>query len=284
MGTLMRGRRIFGSSAIASGTDSVIAGMWVPSGAIITGIQGSINLVGATAMTLAQACFYGVEAWIVPVDDPDSTPTMDALWDANVPKDTEAQELDLDVAAADATPFYEPGSIMWEALFDIGSVPQRIYHRHKVCSAVNASQFQRQDVETPFLEHWFPSSIEGVNIRRSYRVREPSAVMFAVSIPDTIQTNVSAFLAAFAEHEWGQMKYVDHMMEMALMSLLGLTEAGAETPWTDAAELLRKVLEPQVLEKNAGTFVATSWGAFGELVFDVVVPGRIPSKVLTGGR
>ncbi len=82
----------------------------------------------------------------------------------------------------------------------------------------------------------------------------------------------------------GEVKYIDHVLEMAMMDLLGLTEAGAETPWEEASDLLRAYLDPSLLEPNAGTFVGTSWGAFGELTFDVVVPGRMPTRVLTGGR
>lgn len=262
----------------------MVAGVWLPSGSILSGVQGVIKLNGSTELTLAQGCAYGVEGWILPMEDPDSGVTMNALWDSHVPKDTLVDVLDLDADAADAAAFYEPGEIAWEFLIDIGLQPKRIYHRHKICSAAADAIMTRQDEETPFIEHWFPGAVERVNIRRAIRVREPSLVVFAVAVPDTGSTSSTAPVASFAEENWGQIKFIDHVLERAMMDLLGLTEAGATTPWEEASALLRAYLDPRLFEVNSGTFVGSSWNAFGELVFDVVVPGRMPSKVLSGGR
>lgn len=284
MSTLLRARRPFGVSAIASGADSVIAGVWLPSGSILTLIKGIVKINGSTELLLNQAAAYGLEIWILPLEDPDSGVTMNALWDSHVPKDTLTDVLDLDSAGADANPFYEPGQITWEFLIDIGLQPRRLLHRHKIMSSAADAMLMRQDEETPFLEHWFPGSVETVSLNRSIRVREPSLVVAAVSVPDTTATSTTAPVAAFNEEDWGRVKYIDNVLEMAMMDLLGLTEAGATTPWEEASALLRTYLDPLLFETNAGTFVATTLTAIGELVFDIVVPGRMPTKILTGGR
>ncbi len=153
-----------------------------------------------------------------------------------------------------------------------------------MCGPSNAGMMFRQDTETPFLEHWFPGSVERVDFRRQVRVTSPSLAVFAVAVPDTLQTSATQAVAAFTENEWGRIKYIDTVLEMAMLDLLGLTESGAETPWEEASALLREYLDPSVLETNAGAMVGASWNAVGELVFDVVVPGTMPTKVLTGGR
>ncbi len=283
MSTLLRARRPFGVTVIATGSDTVIAGVWLPSGSILTRVQGIVKLNNSTALTLLQGAAVGLEGWVLPMDDPDNGVTMNALWDAEVPKDTGGDVLDLDSGGADASPFYEPGQITWEFLFEVGMQPRRIFHRHHIVSPLDAILL-RQDEETPFLEEYFAGFREKVDIRRSIRVANPSLVVFAVAVPDTLQTSATAPVAPLAEDEWGRVKYIDHVLEMAMMDLLGLTEAGAETPWEEASDLLRAYLDPSLLEPNAGTFVGTSWGAFGELTFDVVVPGRMPTRVLTGGR
>ncbi len=283
MSTLLRARRPFGVTVIATGSDSVVAGVWLPSGSIVTRVRGVVKLNNSTALTLSQGGAVALEGWILPVEDPDSVATMNSLWDSHVPKDTGANLLDLDADAADASPFYEPGQIVWESLINIGLQPRRILHRHHIVSPLDAILL-RQDEETPFLEEYFAGFAERIDIRRSIRVQVPSLCVFAVAVPDTLQTSATTPIAALAEEDWGRIKYIDHVLDMAMMDLLGLVETGAETPWEEASSLLRRYLDPNLLETNAGTFVGTSWGAFGELVFDVVVPGRMPTRVLTGGR
>ncbi len=283
MSTLLRVRRPFGLSAIASGSDSVLAGVWVPSGSIIARVRGNVKVSGSTALTLSQAAAVGLEGWVLPVEDPDSVGTMNSLWDTHVPKDTVVNLLDLDTGAADASPFYEPGNITWEFLYDLGVHAQRIFHRHHIVSPLDA-MFMRQDVETPFIEHYFPGFVERVDVSQQFRVQEPSLVVFALAVPDTANTSSTAPVAGLLERDWGRIKYIDHVLEMAMMDLLGITEAGAETPWEEASALLKDYLDALLFETNSGTFVGIGWMAVGELVFDIVVPGRMPAKVLTGGR
>lgn len=271
-------------SQIAAGSDTVLAGVWLPSGSILTRVRGEVALTGPSELTLGQIVVYGLEGWILPMEDPDSAITMNALWDSHVPKDQLSDILDLDADAADTKAFYEPGSITWEFLYDIGLQPRRILHRKKICSAANSALGFRQDTETPFIEHWFPGAMERVDIARPIRVASPSLVVFAVGAPLTTSTSATTPVAGMAEVDWGRVKYIDHVVEMAFMELIGLTEATAETPWEEAADLLRQYLDPVMLEGNAATLQPKSWLASGELVFDIVVPGRMPNRVLTGGR
>ncbi len=262
----------------------MMGGVWLPSGSILNRVKGHVGLAGASELTLSQGCAYGVEGWILPVEDPDSVQTMNAIWDDFVPKDTTSDILDLDTATPDSNTFYEPGMIAWEFLFDVGTQPRRILHRHRMCSPANSMIMNRQDTETPFIEHWFPGANERIDVRRPIRVSGPSLAVFAVAVPDSLATSATTPVAALGEDRWGQIKYIDNVLERAMMDLLGLTEAGAETPWEEASDLLRSYLEANVLEANAGTMVQMPWTAIGELVFDVIVPGRMPTKILTGGR
>lgn len=284
MSTLLRARRPFAQSQIAAGEDTVIAGVWVPSGSIITRVRGEVSLTGPSELLLGQVVSYGLEGWVLPKEDPDSGETMNAVWDRFVPKDTGAFVLDLDTGASDSAPFYEPGLIAWEFLYDMGTEARRILHRHRMLSAANGSIGFRQDEETPFLEHWFPGRVERVDVARPIRVNGPSLVVFAVGAPLTTSTSATTPVAGFSEEDWGRIKFIDEVLENAMRHLLGLTEAGAETPWVDAATLLKEYLDPLVLEGNAATLQPKSWLASGELTFDIVVPGRMKTGILTGGR
>lgn len=275
---------MFANSAIAIGSDQVIAGVWLPEGSILGDIRGHVSLMAPTEITLSQVAVCAIEGWILPVDDPDTVSTMNALWDSHVPKDQTGFLLDLDEAAADATPFYEAGAISWEFVYDVGGAAKRIFHRHDVLSAVDSFVLSRQDTETPFTEQFFPGKRYEVKVRGGGRMTQPSLAVFAVASPATTVTSATIPVGALLEDEWGRLKFIDHVLEMALMSSLGLTEVGAETPWDEASDLLKKYLDPEMLEANAGTVIPTVWLASGELVFDVIVPGRMSPPVLTGGR
>ena len=53
-------------------------------------------------------------------------------------------------------------------------------------------------------------------------------------------------MTTISENEWSRYKYMQETLSYAMQHSIGLTEAGAETPWVDAANLLAKVLEPDV--------------------------------------
>ncbi len=283
MGTRLISRRIFQRNVTAGG-DSVMGGVWLPGGTVVNSVRGRISLSASTERLLAQAVGYGIEGWILPVSDPDSVATMEAMWDALVPKDTMLSALDLDTAAADANPFYEPGATVWEKILDVGLRPRRIFHRHEIMTVSTNAMFIRQDVETPFTEHWFPKAVVNVDLNLRMRVNGPSLIVFACAAPDFAETNSTTPIAGLTEPEWLQIKFIDHVVERAMMSLLGLTEAGATTPWAEAVALLRTHLDPQILEADAGAFQGASWFTVGELVFDHTVVGSMDPKILTGGR
>lgn len=58
------------------------------------------------------------------------------------------------------------------------------------------------------------------------------------------------------------------------MQLMGLTEAGAETPWEEAALLVEEVLEPTVIEETAANFNNGAFDVYTAMTWDISVPGR----------
>ncbi len=282
MSTRMIARRTFAVSVVA-GADDVIAGAFLPSGSILNSVRGKVGMVSSTQL-VGSVTLNALEGWILPVLDPDAAATMNAIFDALVPKDTTANTMDLDTAAADASAFHEPGLIAWEMVVDVGKVPRRIYHQHRVLNSAMGALVVARDPETPFLFEAIHGNVYDVNVGKRYRVTTPSVVVFAVAAPDTAATSATDAVAGIAENEWFQIKYIDHVLERAMISLFGLTEAGAESPWDEASQLLRKHLEPQMLEDNAGTFVGTNWSAAGEMIFDHTVVGRIGQGLISTGR
>lgn len=282
MGTRMLARRTFERN-IGAAADDVLSGIWLPAKTRVNSIRGYAACHVVAAQPIGVASMGAIEGWVLPVIDPDATSSMEVHWDTHVPKDTAAQTLDLDTGSQDSTPFFEPGETFWESIFDIGVQPRRIYHHHWMSTAAINSLAINRDPESPFLYEY----IAGKTVRLGtgpFRVLGPSLFVFGGASPVMGSTSASEAIAALAEEDWGQLQFIDHVLERAQLSLLGLTEATAETPWEEAAVLLRTYLDPAILEETAGVFLGVTWKMLGEIQIDLTVQGTMPKVMIDGGR
>lgn len=269
-----------------AGSDVVLFGISLPSDTVVNNVRAQVHVYDPGIASLAVAGIYAVEGWILPVLDVDAGLNFDTIWDALVPKDTDVEAMDLDTAASDTTPFYEPGEIDWTAIFDVGLRPERVFSRKKIITPMNTMGFQRQDTETPFANGYVMGDRFNINIRKRLRVRQPSILVFgfaAPSLDDTTNSETES-LAALPEAAWGQVKYMGHVLERAMLHVLGITEAGAETPWEEATAILKQHLDPDVFEADATSWAAAAWTIFGEATIDHSVKGRLGRSVVTTGR
>ena len=280
----MFARRMSQITTVA-GTDQVIAGWSLPSETVIHDIRLKVQMVGNSfVLDPNVAHMYAVEGWILPVHDPDAAPTYDALWDQLVPKDTDQEVIDLDTEASDTSSFYEPGEAgPWSEVMDIGLNPERVYHRHKIQTSGNGARLVYQDTQTPFAEKWAAYDQFMVHVGKRLRVRQPSVLVFAIATPvlDSTTTNIASVLT---ENEWPQLKYASATLERALMSLFGLTEAGAETPWVEASALLKKHIDPDMYEETAGSWGQADYRIYTEAMLDHSVVGDIGKLTVSSFR
>lgn len=225
---------------------------------------------------------YAVEAWILPLIDPDSAPVYSTIMDQLVPKDTDVQSMDLDTVAADATPFWEPGEADWSKLIPIGFQPERIYHRHRHISfGTRNTGFSIKP--TGEINQWWPTDSFDIRIRKNYFIENPSVMILGFSNPSNDDTDAVEAATALTESEIPQIRYVGDLLRRALLALLGVTETGAETPWEEASLLLQKHLEPQTLEDTGGFFAATTWHIVTDMVIDHSVEGEMGRIAVTTG-
>ena len=129
---------------------------------------------------------------------------------------------------------------------------------------------------------YLPTDYFKVKVGSRQRVSQPSAVLFGFSIPSLDRTTATQE-TALAENRWAQMKFIGTVVENALQSVIGLVEAGAETPWEDAAQFIAALLEPDVVEETAGNFASPSMIVYARMTFDVSVPGELAVGSLTSG-
>lgn len=271
---------------LASSTDEVLFGISLPSDTVIHDIRFNIAILPdapGPEIPADQVLPYAAEMWILPIDDPDATADFDDIWDTLVPKDSDVQVLDLDAETADATVFYEPGEADFSAIFDVGLRPERLYHKHGVLSINNTMGMRWPDSQTPFAPKWQPGKEWSHHDGKRYRIRQPSVLLVGVGIPAN-DDHTSTVEAPLAENEWGRVKYMGDTLKFALMDVLGITEAGAETPWEEATDLIQKHLDPDMMEETDGFWSTTALNFYGELTVDHSVTGELGVGFITTGR
>lgn len=261
------------------GQDRVIFALPLPSESRINNIHAEVHIIGINVRAHTVAMAYGIEGYILPVLDPDSGASYETIWDTLVPKDDDVDAIDLDTGASDSQSFYEPGESSMAEVLNVGLQPERIYNRSRIVSFANAAL--RQEVASVI--EYVPAEVVKINVRKNYAVSQPSIVAFALGVADMLDTENNPGNIP-AENEWPRLKYMELVLEQALIKLFGLVEAGAETPWEEAAQLLRKHLEPDVHEETAGAWGNDSFYAYVDCVIDHSVKGRMDKLQLgTGG-
>lgn len=277
MSSKMIARRT-GQMAVDAASDDVIFGVSLPGDTVVTGVRAEMHITNATFQPAANAFFYMGTGYILPVFDPDAGDPLDTIFDSQVPKDIDPAVFNLDTTAADSSPFSEPGEIDFANMVDVGIRPQRIWEHRKMLTVANAS--------TVILDtsmKYAVNDVVGISINRRYRVEQPSVLVFVLGSPamdDTTSNRESALLEA----EWSQVKYIEMVLERALMDLLGLAESGAETPWEEAVVLLQKQLEPDVMENSAGVWGSLTYSVFSDALIGLEVPGEFGKLVIDTGR
>jgi len=276
--------RRMSQTVVPGGEDRVVAALSLPSDSVIHDIRFDIHLRGAggVEVNVLSIIPWAVEAWLLPVLDPDAGASVDAVWDTLVPKDTDVATMDLDTGSAVGNTFYEAGEANWNALFDVGLRAERLYHRHGVITALNNATGLQRDPEDPWNFEYYPTERIRGKIGKRLRVRQPTLLAVGVASPsgDDTTTSVETVLGA---DEWGRAKYLRDLLTYAMHHVLGLGSA-SNTPWDDATELLQKWLDPDVYEETAGSFANNVWNVYAEMVVDFSVVGELALSSVSSGR
>lgn len=262
---------------VLTNTDRVILGIPLADGAILKAVSARIHCF-STELPAISAAMYNVAQFVVPVPDPDASITYDGIWDLTVPKDLSVTTaIDLDTAQTQAAPELEPGEWNLQAVYDVPSIGvHKLPRRGRLMTMADSGA---GGFATGGATHWLPRDRFTMNSTPNIRVQVPSIYMMAFSSPVLDGTTVT-ITAAPTESEWILLQHLRETAARALMSLSGLTEAGATTPWVDSANFLAKILEPKAFEETAGEFVTLSWEVVCQSEVRVSTPGAIDIGML----
>lgn len=265
---------------IAVGADTVLFGFSIPSDSVLTSVKGEVHMIGEE-INWKKAAIYGVDGYIIGVEDPDTVKTYTLMWDTFVPKATgwASGGLNLDTGAQDTLSFFEPGQATVEDIMDLGQLPERIYKHRGMRTVLNnpiGYNFVASDAST-----YFPGAVIPLNVNKKYRVGQmESAVIFAGASPLLTDVTVTE-KSTVTEETWGYLKYAADFLHMAYLALIGDVEAGAESPYENVMDDLEEELLPAITEVEAGDFDDMAYKVFSRMTAQVTVKGRFNVSALS---
>lgn len=281
-------RKSYTGHNIPAGSDFVVCSMPIPPGGVLLGYRAEIQAITTVHRKVATAghALFG-KAVVVRMGGTmmDGSLSLQTVWDQMVPKD-----VDLDIAAAgddidwddgaNAGPFEEPGHINFNDMVELGQRPTALQEKEVMITAASPSA-KMFHVDTS--DEYFPTARMTMGKNLKHRARDASYFLLALGSPSWDETTTTE-PSTIANEEWSLLTYPDVMFDMMLPDLLGLTETGAESPFTNAASQAVSFVEPPVFElATGGLFQATDWNVWVKWTVRVLTPGRPTMKALKGG-
>lgn len=280
-------RRTVFAKTVTQNTDGVVADCPLPAECRQMNYWGRLHCVTVESdpLTWEEATEYGLEAWVIPVQDPDTALDLDTLWDQFVPKDIDvgAGLFELNPTST-AGSFIDAGEVNVDRLMDMGNLRSEAqwYSRRKMLSWANSRV--ALTAGTPDV---FPVQDEVLmRVKRNMDAEVMSWSLLAFGATQHTDNDTTRLTYA-SEALWMQTKYIDVILEQAWMELVGLTETGAETPWTDAALAVQDLVEPEPVFVTAGSLAEWSgkdWNVWCDSTFQLQVPGRREVGIISGAR
>lgn len=270
------GRQLFRTAwkqrLVAGNTDEVIGGMPIPRNGVLANVWGDVHVIATTNRDRDLAMVYACAGYVVPYFDDTKSLSYDSLWDQKIPKDDQvivtagAVDLDMQPEAADATPFSDPGIANVNRLYDVGNVAERIYKRERILTIASRGLFE--PVASSEVDLWMPTDHFNIRIKKNYRVTTSAYVLFALSAPDISNEETANETTLDASQE-AMLENLELAIELAMPSIVGLTEAGAESPFFLLAQLIELLVEPIVESETADSFVGGAYNVFTRFTYEV---------------
>lgn len=274
------GRR-FNQWDVETGTDAVLFGYPIPAGGQLNNVHMEIHVIGPEGTTYQGAVAYGLTGFVVPVPDPDEGATFDVLWDRLIPKDVPeaAAVFDLDSGAQDTSAEWEIAEPDWSGVFNmVANAPLEIFRRRKFMTLATSSiGYEKVSAAA---DKYTPTDFFRSKVGRRVKVKSPSVVLFGASSPN-LASGSTGQESAPSEVQWTLLQYLEMTLEQAFMHLVGLTEAGAETPYEESGQFIASLLEKSYMEAGPGAFIDSTFRFFSNVTFDISVPGRVGKIALT---
>lgn len=270
--------KILSQILIAPASDKIIGAFFLPPGCTWNGFWMEHSMMATAPQLVQYAYMYGVDAYVIPIDDPDTNINLDILWDESVPKDTAvgSSVLDMDTAGSDTTPRFELGELNPSDLVGLSTVPAPIMtpRRQLITFPKMPVAFHLDPADPGTAPYYIPTDYYRTRSRQRHQTEVPAVVLIGVSSPDYANTQ-SFWTALQSTSEWLQLKYLGETQRDAWTYIAGLVSAGTQESASEAATLLETFME-KFYEENAGAFGGDSqltWKSFAKITADISLTG-----------
>lgn len=262
----------------------MVAAWPIPGKCRVNGFWVEQSLVGkgeedADTVPVWTSYMYGVNAYVVPVPDPDSATNPDTLWDQMIPKDTEVHDdiLDIDTAYADTTPVFELGELDLTDYVEVTTAPVELFSRRKMLTFANSPLGQHVATDAFYrpTDHWKTHSKKGA------WVKYPSYFLLGNSQPSYVHDK-GYYPQLETKAEWAQIQYLEYTLEEAWKDIVGLVSSGTQETAVEAAMLLQNYMEAYYEEDSHswGGNEACEFYLYTKTTLDVTVPGSLGTAQL----
>lgn len=282
--SLMLWPQRFDHTLLLTNTDRVLLGLQIPEGGTVMQINGQVNAVAQSEITLVRGNLIGFAGFLMNHVDPDDASNFDSLWDERVPKDAldGADVLDLDTIGSDSDPMMSIGQPDVMEMVQQGSKDlQQWWKELHMLNFVGGSGGQGFHWVDMNASTYVPAIERFIRSKKRMRAMVPSVLMFAAMAP--ITTSTTTALPGTNEDMYGTIKYLGDSLKMAMLFWQGLTGAGAATLFDTLAQDIVDYLEPPVHEQTAGAFPGATWDVLSKWRVGVKIPGEMNIGAISAG-
>lgn len=279
--------RTIGAQTIAGNTDRVLAACPLPKGGRLLSVHGELHMIGEESQSTAQFMAYGIGGEMVPIVDPVTTITYQAIWDDVVVKSNDPSlaaatpRIDFDWITDDATPQLEPGEMDIDALLGLTQgqkefLPPRI-------EWVSWAKSRQGGFAAGTPDTFLPSDFKTFSSKRRLIADVPSALMIAISSPLLDETEeVATHVPPSTAGEWYMLQNLRDTLRDMGKAQAGLIEAGAESPYADASTVIRDVVSKDMLDESTTLYNSMTWDALIVATWLLDFPGDSIPKSIDG--
>lgn len=218
------------------------------------GVQGEIHVIGAEAVPVNLFSAYGFSGELVPVVDPDSAITLDALWDNVVTKTVDPTEAaatnvtDFDWDTADGTPDVEPGEVDVNDLSGLLDSTKEIF-----APRIEWMSFAKGNpiaVAPGSPDTYTPRSFKSFRSSKVLVADMPSYALIAFSNP-SLDQEATAFSTHATTSDWAILENLRNVMNDFWRINTGMVEAGAESPYAQISSAIGDLVSPVMVNPAA---------------------------------
>ena len=190
--------------------------------------------------------------------------------------------MSLDVDAADTAPEEEFGEGNIQQVLGITAVDLvQVFKRERLMSFASHPLHGHLDTS---VHYYWPAETFAVSLTKPVRVEQPAMLMFGFSSPSMDQTTTTT-RSSPSEIDWSRMLYMADTVRDLVKNAIGLTEAGAETPYVEAQTLIASLLEDKLIEETAVAdhFQEVTWNVLVDVTAQIEMNQPSDERQITAG-